>query len=165
MGLFALEYQQRTFELLLTSPVTTWQVVLGKYLGAMGLCVLLLLSTAHVPATVYYFANPDWGRFAGGYLTLLLVQSVLISMGMVASACSRSQLVALVLSFAGSLGLYILGWLSDDPAGWLAQISLAGHVEDVLKGSLRLSDLAYFVVFTWLMLFISQQRLESFRWS
>ena len=165
MGVFTREYSQRTIELLLTSPVHTWQVVLGKYLGAMGLGLMLLAGTLYVPATVYWFATPDWGPFVGGYLALFVVQSVLISVGMVCSAFTRTQMVAFFASLAATLGLYIVSWLSDDPTSLLAQISIAGHLEDIFMGSLRLSDLVYFATFTVLMLFIAQQRLESFRWS
>ena len=165
MGLFTREYSQRTMELLLTSPVHTWQVVLGKYLGAMGLGALLMLGTFYVPATVYWYATPDWGPFIGGYLALLLVQSVLISVGMVCSAFSRSQVLAFIWGLAVTLGLYIVSWLSDDPTSMLAQVSISGHLEDIFMGSLRLSDLTYFASFTVLMLFVTQQRLESFRWA
>ena len=59
MRLFSLEYSQRTFELLVTSPVRSWEIVLGKWLGAMGLCALMLLGTVHVPVWLYIYATPD----------------------------------------------------------------------------------------------------------
>ena len=166
MRLFSEEYRQKTIELLLTSPVRTWEIVFGKYLGAMGFGALLLLPTLYAPATVYFYADPDWGFFVGGYLVLLFTLSLLVSMGMLASSFTESQVVALVLAFSGALGLYVASWLAgEDPEGWLAQASLAGHVQDLLQGALRLSDIVYYVALSLFLLFLTQQRLESFRWS
>lgn len=165
MRLFTEEYRHRTMELLLTSPVRTWEIVAGKYLGAMGFGVLMLLFTAHVPIALYSFADPDWGFFVGGYLMLLMVLSVLISLTMLASSYTESQMLALSIGLVGGLTLYLVSWLATDPTGWLAQLSMASHVEDVLRGALRLSDLTYFACASLVFLFATQQRLESFRWS
>ncbi len=165
MRLFTDEYRQRTIELLLTSPVRTWEIVLGKYLGAMAFGALMLAFTAHVPASLYYFADPDWGFFLGGYAMLLLVLSVLVSLTMLASSYTDSQMLALAAGLVGGLTLYLVSWLATDPTSWLAQLSMASHVEDVLRGALRLSDLTYFFSATAVFLFATQQRLESFRWS
>ena len=165
MRLFTEEYRQRTMELLLTSPVRTWEIVLGKYLGAMGFAALMLACTAHVPISLYYFANPDWGFFVGGYLMLMLVLSILVSMTMLISSYTQSQMVALSGGLVGGLTLYLVSWLAQDPESVLAQISIASHVEEVLRGAVKLSDLVYFFGFTFALLFATQQRLESFRWS
>lgn len=165
MRLFSEEYKQRTMELLLTSPIRTWEIVLGKYVGAMGFSVFMLSFTAYVPASVYWFADPDWGWFVGGYLTLLLVLSVLISFTMLVSSYTQSQLVALVAGLVFGLTLYLLSWLAQDPESLLSQITLSSHVEDVLRGALTLSDLVYFFGANFVLLFATQQRLESFRWS
>lgn len=165
MRLFTEEYKQRTMELLLTSPIRTWEIVLGKYLGAMGFGALMLACTAHVPISLYYFANPDWGFFVGGYLMLMLVLSILVSVTMLASSYTHSQMVALSSGLVAGLTLYLISWLAQDPEGVLAQVSIASHVEEVLRGAIKLSDLVYFFAATFVLLFATQQRLESFRWS
>lgn len=165
MRLFTEEYRQRTMELLLTSPLHTWEIVLGKYLGAMGFGALMLACTAHVPITLYQYADPDWGFFVGGYLMLLLVLSVLVSLTMLLSSYTQSQMAALAGGLVGGLTLYLVSWLAQDPESWLAQLSMASHVEEVLRGAIRLSDLVYFAGATFVCLFATQQRLESFRWS
>ncbi len=164
MRLFTEEYRQRTFELLLTSPLHMWEIVIGKYLGAMAFGALMLLCTAHVPISLYWFADPDPGWFVGGYLMLLLVLSVLVSLTMLASSYTESQMVALSAGLVAGLALYLVSWLSTDPEGILAQLSMASHVEEVLRGALRLSDLVYFAAWTLVLLFATWQRLESFRW-
>lgn len=165
MRMFTEEYRQKTFELLLTSPIHTWEIVLGKYLGAMSFGALMLAFTLHVPLTLYSYADPDWGYFLGGYLMLMLVFSVVISVGLLASSYTESQMVALVAGVAAGLGLYMVGVLATDPDGVISQITMGTHTNDLLRGSLRLSDLAYFAMLTLFLLFATQQRLESFRWS
>jgi len=165
MGTFTNEYRDHTITLLLTSPVHTGQVVLGKYLGIMAFVVLMLAGTLHVPATLWYVASPDWGYFLGGYLSLFLVLSALVSVGMLVSASTNSQIIAFMAAFVAGLGLYVVSWLSDNPDGWAAQLALASHLEDLLSGALRLSDLVYFGCFTAAALFGCQQKLESLRWS
>lgn len=165
MRLFAEEYRQRTIELLATSPISTAEIVLGKFVGALGFVVVLLLCTAHVPISVLVWGEPEPGVLVGGYLGLLLMTAALVALGMLCSSMTSNQIVALVLAFTGSLALYVAAWLGEDPTGWLAQASISTHLEDVLSGALRLSDLAYFALFTFGCLFATHQRLESDRWS
>ena len=165
MGSFTQEYQQHTLTLLLTSPVSTGQIVLGKYLGLMGFASLMLLGTLHVPATLYYVADPDFGYFFGGYLAMFALMSASLSLGLFVSASTQSQMVAFLATLVAGLSLYVLSWLNPDPAGWISQLALATHIEDLLSGALRLSDMAYFLGFTVVMLFGCQQKLEGLRWS
>lgn len=166
MRLFTLEYQQRTMDLLLTSPIRSWEIVLGKYLGAMGFSLLMLATTLYVPIWLYWFADPDYGWFLGGYLMFLLVLSVFESLTMLVSSYTDSQLVALITGIALGLSLYLVSWLGQgDPDGIVAQISVATHCEQLLRGGVKLSDLVYFAGMTFVCLFATQQRLESFRWS
>jgi len=165
MRLFAEEIRGRTLELLLTSPVSTLEIVLGKFLGALLFVVLMLAATAYAPLSLLAWTDTlDWGVVGGGYLALLLVSAALLSLGMFASSITNSQMVALVLGFSGSLALYVLSWLGDGSDAWQTQLSVGAHVEDLLRGALRLSDLTYYAAFVSFFLFATHQRLESFRW-
>lgn len=164
MRSFSGEYTNRTFELLLTSPISTGQVVLGKYIGAMGFSAVMLAFTMYVPLWLSFYGEPDPGLFIGGYLSLILTLSVLSAGGLLVSSYTRSQVVAFVLTFAAGLGVYVVSWLAQDPDSILAHFSLASHVQDVHRGVIRLSDVVWFAGVTVTLLFATQQRLDGFRW-
>jgi len=165
MRLFSPEFDRRTMELLLTSPISTLEIVLGKYLGGLGFVVAMLLCTAHVPASLYFWGEPEFGAIAGSYLGTFLMSSLLLAIGMFFSSLTKSQIVALILSFAASLILYVAGWAGDDPDSVLAHLGLATHLEDLFSGAVRLSDLVYFGAGISFFVFATYQRLESYRWS
>ena len=165
MRLFSEELKQRSMELLFTSPVTTLEIVLGKFLGAVGFVALMLVGTLYVPFTATTWASPDMGALIGGYLCLLLVSSSVLAVGMFFSATTKNQIVALVLGFSAALTLWILSWVSQDPDSIFAQLSLINHIEGFLRGAVELSDIVYFVSFIGFCLLATHQRVESWRWS
>jgi ABC-2 type transport system permease protein len=164
MRLVAEEVRQRTLELLLTSPVSTLEIVLGKYLGSLGGMAVLLLGTAYVPIGLAQWADPDPGAIAGGYAALFLLAATMLAIGLLASASTSSQVVAFVVSFAASLSMLALSWIAEDPDSPLAQASVVTHLGDLFRGAVRLSDVVYFVALSAVALFATHQRLESFRW-
>ncbi|MEQ1570704.1 MAG: ABC transporter permease subunit [Myxococcota bacterium] len=165
MRMYAEEIKQRTLELLLTSPVSTLEIVVGKWVGALWVVAVLLAGTMVGPLVLYGFATPDPGVIAGGYLGLFALAASLLAMGGFASSFTANQVVALVLSFAAALGLLVLSWLSRDPTDLWAQISIISHLDGLMKGEVKLSDLVYFGAFTFVFLFATHQRMESFRWN
>lgn len=165
MQTFAQERARHTLELLFTSPVSTLEIVLGKFLGTWAFLLLLLGLTMPYPISLYLWGAPDPGAIAGGFLGLLLLASALLSLGMLVSAFTDSQLVALFLTFVAGLVLLLADGRGGDPDSVPAQLSLMTHLGDLLRGAVRLSDVAYFVGFTGFFLFATHQRLESFRWS
>lgn len=165
MRLFSEETKQRTMELLLTSPVSTTEIVLGKFLGAMGFVGVMLLCTAYVPLLLMWFGNPDPGALLGGYASLVAVSAGIIAMGMLFSAMTSNQIVALILTFVAALALWVLPWVNNDPESWQQRASLVAHVTELSRGAMQLSDLVYFLSFTGFFLFATHQRVEAHRWS
>jgi ABC-2 type transport system permease protein len=165
MRLYSEEIKQRTLELLLTSPVTSFEIVLGKFLGALAVLAILLAGTASGPLVLFGLATPDWGVVAAGYLGLLTLGAALLALGSFTSSLTSNQIVALVWAFGASLVLFILSWMQRDPTDAWAQISLLNHLESLFKGEIKLSDLVYFAGFTFVFLFATHQRMESFRWT
>jgi ABC-2 type transport system permease protein len=163
MRLFAPEVANRTLELLLTSPVSTAEIVLGKFLGALAFTGTMLLATLPFPLMLFRWGNPDLGAFVAGYLGTLLLAGALLSMGMLASAFTRSQIVAFMLAIAGALVLWVLQAMGAD--GWQAELAIVPHTQDMWRGVIRLSDLTYFAAFIGFFLFATHQRLEAHRWS
>jgi ABC-2 type transport system permease protein len=163
MRLLAEERRLRTLELLLTSPVTEAQVVIAKYLASMTLVAVMVGLSGSYALVLAMFGEPNWGPIYGGYIGLLLLGSTLVSLGLLASSLTASQLVAALLS----LGLFLLLWVIDD-FGWLlpmpfdtlfVNLSLSVHFVPFAVGSLYLSDAGFFLSLTLLGLFLSVRAL------
>lgn len=168
MRLLAEDQRQRSLELLLSSPIGSGQIVLGKYLGALGFLVVLLAGTLHYSAILYWLGDPDPGILAANYLGTFLLASSFLAVGMLASAFTDSQMVALVVSFGSLLGLWVLSWADTlAPSSWggvLAHISMLSHMEQLSKGLLHIEDVAYYITFVGFFLFATWQRVEAWRW-
>jgi ABC-2 type transport system permease protein len=161
MRLFSDELRNRTMDLLLTSPISTAEIVLGKYLGAIAYVALMLAATFYIPLMLWMWAKPDWGALAGGYASTLLVAAGMIAIGMLISAMTPNAIVALVSTFAVGLSMFVLTWIGGDT---LTKLSLVNHMEDFVRGAVQLSDVVYFVAFVGFFLFATHQRVEGYRW-
>ncbi len=164
MRVFAEEYRQHSIELLYTSPVSSAEIVLGKFLGLGTFAAIMLASTAWMPLSLAWWGSPDLVRITTGYASLWLLSAAVLSVGTALSATTRSQVVALVLTFAAAMGLLLAGWFGDDPDSWVGQLSVTAHTAQLARGAIRLSDLVWFTVFVGWMLLAAHQRVESHRW-
>lgn len=169
MRIFSEDMKQRSFELLLSSPVSPAQIVLGKYLGAMGFLSVLFATTLYQVGVLFWLGSPDPGVLAASYLAMFLLAASCIAVGMLASAFTTNQIIAFIVSFAALLILYLLGWVGtvvdDGFWSWVAKASVLEHLEQLGKGLLHTKDVAYFILFIALFLFVTIQRIQSFRWS
>ncbi|NOY27369.1 MAG: ABC transporter permease subunit [Oligoflexia bacterium] len=168
MRLLAEDRRQRSMEMLLSSPIGSGQIVVGKYLGALGFLVVMMASTLHYSLIMYWLGDPDPGVLAANYAGSFLLAASFLAVGMLASAFTESQVVALVISFGGLLTLWVLSWADSlAPASWgqiLADVSMLSHQEELSKGLLHTKDVAYYISFIGFFLFATWQRVESWRW-
>ncbi|RIK99999.1 MAG: hypothetical protein DCC71_19525 [Proteobacteria bacterium] len=175
MGLFTAEKANGTQELLLTSPITIWELVLGKFLAAAAFVAILVVLLAVFPAILFLYGDPEIGKTAAGLLGLLLVGLVYAAIGSFASSVTQSQLVAFFLAFVLLLVLWMLGFLADlgaaggavsnDMVGDLLRwLSTAAHFESMVMGLVDTKDLAYFVVMAAGFLVLTKAAVESVRW-
>lgn len=168
MRLLAEERRSGTLEVLLTSPVTDAQVVLGKFLGAVGLLAVLVAATLHFPLILAQYGSPDPGPLFTGYLGLLLVGASFMAVGVLASSLTESQVVAGFLSFGGLLVLWIIGWAASQPGSAvghvLEQLSLLNHFDDLAKGVIDSKDIVFYLSFMAVCLFGAVRALESRKW-
>lgn len=168
MRLMAEEQKLGTVELLLTSPVRDWEVVLGKFLASVTLFITTLALTLYYVILLYAFGNPDSGPVWSGYLGLILYGSTALSVGLLASSLTNNQIVALVLGFGILLILYLLDQASTltDGVGAtiLSQMSLLGHLDDFSRGVIDTNHIVYYVSLTAVCLFLTVRSLESRRW-
>jgi ABC-2 type transport system permease protein len=170
MGLFAAEKTNGTQELLLTSPLTIWDIVLGKFLaGALFVAVLTLIVGAY-PLLLFFYGDPELGKTLTGLLAVLLVGWTYVAIGAFASSLTRSQVVAFLVTFVLLLFLLLLPAVSDlgiaaGAAGDLLRwVSTGSHFEEMLKGLVSTADLAYFAVMIGTFLLLTKAAVESVRW-
>jgi ABC-2 type transport system permease protein len=170
MRLFAEEKRQGTIELLSTAPITDLQIVLGKFLGALSVYVLMLLSSLPNFALLWHYATvaPEWKPVASGLLALLLLGGSFISLGLFLSTLTKNQVVAGSLTFGLGLGFWILGWMDEPTAGTITKVvvylGLLTHSEDLMKGVIDLKDVVYYLSFIGFGLFLAHQSVTSQRW-
>ncbi|MHC4715554.1 MAG: ABC transporter permease [Planctomycetota bacterium] len=169
MRLVAEEFRAGTIETLMTAPVTDTEVILGKFLGAMGLYLVLLAATAAFMVLVVIYGEPDWGVATMGYLGMVLLGSTYIAAGLFASTLTRHQLVA-GLTGIGILAFFTLGIrlltrvVSADYAEEVGRLNMVTYLTDFSKGVFDTRSLVFFLTATAFFLFLSVKVLESRRW-
>ena len=168
MRLFAEEKRTGTIELLATSPVRDIEVIVGKWLAAVLLYALMLLSTMLDVAFLFKYGNPDWKPVAIGYLGLLLQAGGLLAIGTFISTLTRNQIIAGAATFGVCLLLWVLGWVSEyETATWarvLSYMSVITHFDSFSKGVLDSKDAIFDATVIFLGLFFTARSMESLRW-
>ena len=171
MGLFASEKSNGTDELLLTSPLTIWEIVLGKFLAGSAFALLMTAIVTFFPALLFIFGDPELGKTAAGLLGILLVSLAYVAVGAFASSVTRNQLIAFILSMVlllvfGLMLPYLAGEAAGIPglSGAMQWVSTAVHYENLLKGLVESQDLVYFAVVIGIFLLLSKAAVESIRW-
>ncbi|MEW6752296.1 MAG: ABC transporter permease subunit [Candidatus Latescibacterota bacterium] len=168
MRLFAEEKKTGTIELLMTSPLSTTQLLLGKFLACLSLFTLIVALTLVYSAILEIYGSPDWGPIFSGYLGYLLLGGAFISIGILASALTENQVVAVLLAF----GVLLLFWLIDWSANFagptaakvLQYLSFIEHLQDFQRGVVDTKDVIFYLSFIFLCLFATTRVLESRRW-
>lgn len=169
MRLLAEESRTGTLELLLTAPVKDWSVVVGKFLGALGLYVAMMFLTVLYPLILVLFrGDPDWGPIASGYLGLLLLGMAFLSVGLLASSLTSNQILSAVIALAILLVLFIITVLTSNVppnvAAVLAKLSIGDRYDPFTRGIVDLTDVVYFLTFTGAVIFITIQIVEARRY-
>lgn len=169
MGLIAEEKASGTLETLMTMPVSEAEVVVGKFLGALGVYGVYLTMTLAYPISISRLGDLDMGPVFSGYVGLLLQGSALIAVGLMASSLTRTQLVALFLGWFISLtfaALDLMGvLLSPETARLFSAISFDFHLADMRRGVIAVRDVLFFLSVITVSLMVSYRSLESRRWS
>jgi ABC-2 type transport system permease protein len=168
MRLFAEEKRSGTIELLLTYPVRDGEVLLGKYLAALGVFLGMLTLTLVYPALVAWTAQLEWGPLVTGYIGLVLEGAVFLAIGVLISSLTENQIVAGVSTFGILLILWVIGWAADSAGGGLGRVlshvSITEHFDSFAKGVIDTKDVIYYLDVTVLALFLTLRSLESKRW-
>lgn len=168
MRLFAEENSRGTFELLATSPVHDYEIILGKWLAAVTLYAAILAVSFLNIATLYLYGKPEIAPMLTGYLGLLLQGATLLAVGTFISTLTRNQIVAAFSTFAVCLILWVLDWVSSyETAAWakvVAYLSVITHFEPFAKGVIDTKDVVFYISMIFFGLFLTARSLESLRW-
>jgi ABC-2 type transport system permease protein len=179
MRLLAEEQKLGTIELLLTSPIRDWEVVIGKFIASLGILLGMVLLTVYYPFLLFVFADPDPGPIYSGYLGLVLYGSAALAIGLMTSTFTSNQIVAAVVAMGLLLLLYFAGFVSGVVGGtWSTIISEMGlgscfldtsricnsHFDDFAKGVIDTEHIVYYLSIAATSLFLSIRALESRRW-
>ena len=170
MGFFAAEKTHGTEELLLTSPLTIWDIVLGKFLAGAVFTLLLVAIVGTYPMLLFVYGDPELGKTLAGLLGLVLVSWTYVAIGVFASSLSRSQVLAFLRTFVLLLILMVLPAFSQIGGGaggvgdLLRWLSADTHMADLVMGLVDTADLAYFAVMIGIFLILTKASVESVRW-
>ena len=168
MRTYSEEKRSGTIELLLTSPITDLQIILGKFAGAMLLYVAMLAVTIIHIGFLFVFGNPEWKPIATGYLGLLLMGGCFLSVGLFISSLTKNQIVAAMATFAVFLMLWVISWIATfmgpTSQAVLNYLSLTDHFNDFAQGVIDTKHIIYYLSFMAFGLFLTAKSVDSERW-
>ena len=168
MRTYAEEKRSGTIELLLTSPLTDVQIVIGKFLGGLVLYGAMLAVTLVHMGFLFAFGNPEWRPIATGYLGLLLMGGCFLSLGLFISSLTRNQIVAGMVTFAVFLLFWVINWIASFTGPTmqvvLNYLSITEHLNDFARGVIDTTHLVYYVSFIAFSLFLTVRAVDSERW-
>lgn len=168
MRLLSEERRVGTIELLLTMPLKDWQLVLGKFLSAYILIGITLLLTLIHYITIASIGDPDVGAIFGGYLGLILIVGVYLSIGIFTSSLTQNQIIAFILAFVIIFFFYIIDKVIFFMPGFVADIlqylSIDFHFNNLARGVIDSRDIIYFLSIMFFFIFLTTQTLESRKW-
>jgi len=168
MRTYSEEKRSGTIELLLTAPLTDFQIIMGKFVGAMGLYgAMLALTCVHI-ATLFAFGRPEWRPLVTTYVGLLLMGGCFISLGLFISSLTRNQIVAGMITFAVFLMLWVINWIASftgpTTQAVLNYLSITDHLDDFTKGIVDTKHLIYYLSFIGFGLFLTARSVDTERW-
>ncbi len=172
MGLLAEERRSGTLEMLITLPVKDSDVMLGKYIGALGLVLTLVVATFAYPLSMFYkpwnLGALDWGPIQSAYLGLILFSAAAVAIGLLVSSLTDSQAVAFFITFFVLLVMWYVGRSADWMGGTLGEVlryvSFETRMNGFMRGLIETRDIVYFASIAVLCLVTAFRKLESRKW-
>ena len=168
MRSYSEEKRSGTIELLLTSPLSGLQIILGKFAGAMALYSMMLAVTLVHISILFVYGDPEWMPIATSYLGLLLLGGCFGSVGLLISSMTKNQVVSGMATFAVFLMLWVINWLADSTGPTtqevLTYLSITEHFDDFSRGVLDTKHVVYYLSFIAFGLFLTAKAVDSERW-
>ena len=168
MRTYAEEKRSGTIELLLTAPITDFEIIMGKFLGALALFAGMLSVTLLHMGLLFAYGNPEWKPIATGYLGLLLMGGSFLSLGLVISSLTKNQIVAGMITFSVFLLLWVINWVSTfvspEAQTVINYLSVTEHFDDFARGIIDTKHVVYYLSFIATGLFLTMKSVDSERW-
>lgn len=168
MRLFAEEKRTGTIELLMTSPLRDWEIVLGKWLGAICMYLCIIAISAINVGMLFFWSHPDVRPILTGYLGLILQGATILAIGTFISTTTKNQIIAGAATFSACLLLWVLSWVTSyNPAPWaqaIAYCSILTHFQPFSQGILDSKDVIFYLSAIFFGLFLTARSLDSMRW-
>ncbi|MEC9006959.1 MAG: ABC transporter permease subunit [Candidatus Neomarinimicrobiota bacterium] len=169
MGLIARENDIGTMEIMSTLPLSTVELVMGKFFAALCLILLgLLATTIHFITLVFVGTNIDYGAIFSGYLGLALMGATFAAIGTYASSVTQNQVVAFIIGLFMVLIIFMLDktliFVPTSIAGLLQFLAIEYHLSNMSRGVIDSRNLIYFISMIGFFLFLTIQTLEVRRW-
>lgn len=166
MRIICQERRNQTLALLLSAPVTSSEIILGKYSAILGFLLMITLLISGMPLTLLLGGSLDFGKYLANILALLLVLASFASIGLYMSSIASHPTVAAISSFA----VLLLLWIMDVTTGQYNQntevlqyLSILEHFQSLQSGFISSTDICYFLLFTATFLILSIRQLENER--
>jgi ABC-2 type transport system permease protein len=168
MRLVAEEWRTRTMELLMTSPVSLSSIILAKYLASVAVYTIIVLATAYMPFVINYYSTVFWAQVLSGYLGVLFLGAAMLAVGLFCSTLTDKQIISAVLTI-GILVIFwfiggVLGHASEEVSRIMRGLSIFSHFNSMTDGLMDLRDMAYFLGFSAVALFLGHRVLDTGRW-
>ncbi len=170
MRLWAEEQKMGTIETLLTSPVTEWEAVLGKFMASFSFLIITLLLSMSIPLILLFIGQPDWGTIIGGYFGAILLGGAYLSIGLWVSSLTNNQIIAFISSVILIFTLFIIGQplvLQTTPAFLVPlfkYLGMGAHFSSILRGVIDSRDIVYYFILIGLFLYLNVASLNSRKW-
>ena len=168
MRTYSEEKRSGTIELLLTSPVTDVEIIVGKFLGAMALYAAMLGITLIHMVLLFAWGNPEPKVVLTGYVGLLLMGGCFISVGLLISSLTKNQIVSGMVTFAVFLLLWVINWIASftgpTTQSVLNYLSITDHFDDFTRGILDTKHLVYYFSVMSFGLFLTARSVDTERW-
>ena len=169
MRLISEERKLGTLELLLTSPIRDSELILGKFLGSLGMLSIMLALTILYPILLEIYGDPDPGPIISGYIGMFLLGMTCLSVGIFASTLSSNQIVSAVVAGGILFGLWYVGvaagYLPESLGNVIQYFSLQYYYPDFLSGFIDTKGIVYYISITALFLFLAIRSIETSRYS
>ncbi|HEY7191554.1 MAG TPA: ABC transporter permease [Vicinamibacterales bacterium] len=168
MRTYSEEKRSGTIELLLTSPLTDFQIIMGKFLGAMAVYAVMLAVTLIHIGLLFMASKPEWIPILTTYVGLLLMGGCFIAVGLFISSLTKNQIVAVMVTFTVFLMLWVINWIASF-TGPTAQtvlnyLSITDHLDDFTRGIIDTKHVVYYVSFILFGLFLTARAVDTERW-
>ena len=157
MRLFSEELKVGSYEILTTMPVSFTEIILGKFLAAIGFVAVMLSPTLFYPITISLIGKLDWGPVIGGYIGAILLGAIFAAVGMFASSLTRNQIIAFIIGTSICLSLTLINrmlfFLPESLLGLLEYLGADFHFRNIARGIIDSRDILYFASMAFIALY------------